>query len=81
MRFLKIVVLSLVVILGIGTVGSRAAELSVPYEAHRAYSTHVVRYAWVVPDGFYYPPYGFWQHAPWGFNWHNWGMRPWDGTW
>jgi hypothetical protein len=71
MRFLRIAALALIALLGVGTVGGKAAELAVQ---HRAYAIHHVHFAsW--PDGFYYPPYGYWQHAPWGFDWHAWGMH------
>jgi hypothetical protein len=80
MRHVKIAALALVVLVGFGTIGSKAADLSVSYRTHRTFVMHRVHYA-EVPDGFYYPPYGFWQHAPWGWNWHNWGARPWRWGW
>jgi hypothetical protein len=32
-------------------------------------------------DGFYYPPYAYWHHAPWGWDWHHYGMHPWGWGW
>jgi hypothetical protein len=75
MHVLKSAAVALAALIGVGTFNAKAAELSVPYRIHHA---HFARYALTVPDGFYYPPYGFWQHAPWGWDWHNWGARPWD---
>jgi hypothetical protein len=77
MRYLRIIALAVVAVLGASTISSHAAELNLPaYRVHHAWWPVRHHYLW---HANWYPQYGYWHHPYVTWSWHRWGQYAWGG--